>query len=509
VDRDATRRQGEGLIVRPARIGQVIWLALLVSLAYPVSAGQTTAGQATASQAPASQPPAVQGQTPATPATPARPAPGLPATAPQAAFKYDLLLKGGHVIDARNNISGVRDVAIAGGKIAAVAAKINPAEALKTIDASGLYVTPGLVDIHVHVYTGTGERRSYAGDLSVYPDGFMPRVGVTTAADAGCSGWRNFEDFKDRVIDRSKTRILAFLNIVGHGMRGGTFEQDLSDMQAEPTAEMIKKYPGVIVGVKTAHYAGPEWTPVEQAVKAGTLTNTPVMVDFGNDHKERPLEDLVTQKLRPGDIYTHCYSGLRREQIAGHVNPGMIAGRARGVIFDVGHGGGSFAWRIAVPAMKEGFIPDSISTDLHVGSMNAGMKDMLNVMDKFLAMGMSLDEVIRRSTWNPAREIKHEEVGHLSVGAGADVAVLRVEHGKFGLVDMFGARQASTERLVCELTLRDGKVLYDLNGLSRPDWKTLPPEYRSTGDPRWDGIVGSAGSAAGTTPTTTTTPNRR
>jgi dihydroorotase len=479
-----TARQGESVIVQ-RQTGFVMWLALLISLAYPVSAGQPPAGQP-----PAAQPPVA------------------PAAAPKAEFKYDLLLKGGHVIDARNNISAVRDVAISAGKIAAVAPKIDPAEALKTVDASGLYVTPGLVDIHVHVYTGTAERRSYAGDLSVYPDGFMPRVGVTTAADAGCAGWRNFEDFKDRVIDRSKTRILAFLNIVGNGMRGGKYEQDLTDMQAEPTAEMIKKYPGLIVGIKTAHYGGPEWTPVEEAVKAGTMTNTPVMVDFGIDHKERPIEDLLTKKLRPGDIYTHCYSGIRRELLNGHVNPGMIEGRTRGVIFDVGHGGGSFAWRIAVPAMKEGFIPDSISTDLHVGSMNGGMKDMLNVMSKFLAMGMSLDEVIRRSTWNPAREIKHEELGNLSVGMGADVAVLRVEQGKFGFVDMFGARQDSKQRLVCELTVRAGKVIYDLNGLTRPDWKTLPPDYRSTGDARWDGIAGSAaGGAAGTN--TTTTPTRR
>src|SRR5437667_5349394 len=173
--------------------------------------------------------------------------------------KYDLLLKGGHVIDARNNISAVRDVAIADGKIASVAANINPADALKVVDASGLYVTPGLVDIHVHVYAGTGERGSYAGDNSLYPDGFALRSGVTTVVDAGSSGWRSFEDFKDRIIDRSKTRVLAFLNIVGHGMRGGRYEQNLEDMESKPTAEMALKYKNIIVGVKTAHFNGPEW----------------------------------------------------------------------------------------------------------------------------------------------------------------------------------------------------------------------------------------------------------
>jgi dihydroorotase len=400
--------------------------------------------------------------------------------------KYDLLLRGGHLVDPRNSLSAVRDVAIAGGKVAAVAPKIDPADAFKTIDVSGLYVTPGLVDIHTHVYAGTGEKGSYAGDNSVYPDGFTLRVGVTTVADAGCAGWRNFEDFNTRVIDRSKTRVLAFLNIVGHGMRGGAYEQDLTDMAAAPAAEMAKRHPGVIVGIKTAHYNGPEWTPVEQAVQAGTLAGIPVMVDFGANKPERPVAELVTRKLRPGDIYTHVYSGLRGEQAEdGRVNPGLLEGRKRGVIFDVGHGGGSFAWRIAVPAIKEGFLPDSISTDLHIGSMNAGMKDMLNVMGKFLAMGLSLDDVVLRSTWNPAREIKQDALGQLSVGAPADVAVLRLESGNFGFVDSFGARLRAKQRLTCELTLREGKVVYDLNGIARPDWDTLPKDYKSTGDPRW------------------------
>jgi dihydroorotase len=403
--------------------------------------------------------------------------------------RYDLLLKGGHVIDPKNGLSAVRDVAIADGRVAAVLPKIDPAEAFKVVDVSGLYVVPGLVDIHVHVYAGTGEKGSYAGDNSVYPDGFTLRVGVTTVVDAGGAGWRDFDDFQQRVIDRAKTRVLAFLNIVGHGMRGGTFEQDLSDMEAGPTAEAVLAHRDRIVGIKTAHYEGPEWTPVERAVAAGRRAKVPVMVDFGANRAERPLAELLTEKLRPGDIYTHCYSGLRGELLpTGKVNPGMWKGRERGVVFDVGHGGGSFAWRVAVPATREGFWPDSISTDLHVHSMNAGMKDMLNVMSKFLALGLSLDEVVARSTWNPAREVNHEELGHLSVGALADVAVLRLETGRFGFVDSFGARLDGDRKLVCELTLREGKVVYDLNGITRPLWDTLPGDYRSTGDPRWDDI---------------------
>jgi dihydroorotase len=395
------------------------------------------------------------------------------------AQEYDLLIRGGHVIDPKNRITTVRDVAIKDGRIAAVDAKIDPAKARKIVDAQGLYVTPGLIDIHAHVYTGTGEPGSYAGDNSVYPDGFTFRVGVTTVVDAGGAGWRNISDFRERVISRAKTRVLALVNIVGNGMRGGKYEHNLDDMDAEAAAKAAVDNKDVVVGIKTAHYKGTEWTPVERAVKAGTIANIPVMVDFGNNHKERPIEVLLTQKLRPGDIYTHVYSGLRNELLEnGKPNPGLIEGRKRGVIFDVGHGGGSFLWRVAVPLMKAGFVPDSISTDLHIGSMNGGMKDMLNVMSKFLAMGMSLDDVILRSTWNPAKEIHRQELGNLSVGSPADVVVLRLERGKFGFGDIYNARLSGTQRLGCELTVRNGQVVYDLNAISGQDWEKLPPGYR-------------------------------
>ena len=407
--------------------------------------------------------------------------------------QYDLLLRGGHVIDGKNHISEVRDVAVQDGKIASIEPHIDTSKALKTVDVKGLYVTPGLVDIHVHVYASTGEANSYAGDNSVWPDDFSFRTGVTTVADAGSSGYKNFEDFKEHIVDRSKTRVLAFLNIVGAGMRGTKFEDNLADMEAQPAAEMAKKYPGLIVGIKTAHYTGPEWTPVEHAVRAGTLAGIPVMVDFGTNKPERPISVLLTEKLRPGDIYTHCFSGLRNELGQdGKLNPGMWEGRRRGVIFDVGHGGGSFAWRIALPAIRQGFLPDSISTDLHVVRMNAGMKDMLNVMDKFLTLGLSVEDVVVRSTWNPAHEIHQDQLGNLSVGSPGDLAVLGVENGEFGFTDMYGARVHGNKKFVCEMTIRAGKIVYDLNGISRADWEKLPPNYTQIGDPRWDGLNPSA-----------------
>ena len=404
---------------------------------------------------------------------------------------YDLLLKGGHVIDAKNHINEVRDVAIRDGRVADVASNIDSSSALKTVNVSGFYVTPGLVDIHVHVYAGTGRRNAYDGDNSVYPDGFTFRVGVTTVADAGSSGWRNFPDFKDKIIDRSQTRVLAFLNIVGSGMGGGAVEQNLEDMDPRSAAEQAKRYPGLIIGVKTAHYMGPEWTPVERAVEAGTMANIPVMVDFGEFRPERPYQELVTKKLRPGDISTHMYLGaVPMLDDKGKVLPYLFEARKRGVIFDVGHGGGSFLFRQAVPAIHQGWIPDSISTDLHITSMNAGMKDMLNVMSKFLNIGMPLDDVVGRSTWNPAREIKREDLGNLSVGAPADVAVLRLEHGDFGFVDVDGARMRGNQKLDCELTVRNGKVVYDLNGITREDWDKLGPHYTAQGDTKWDATIG-------------------
>jgi len=199
---------------------------------------------------------------------------------------------------------------------------------------------------------------------------------------------------------------------------------------------------------------------------------------------------LVLQHLRPGDISTHMYLGaVPLLDDSGRLLPYLAEARKRGVIFDVGHGAGSFLFRQAVPAVRQGFPPDSISTDLHVSGMNGSLKDILNVMSKFLNMSETMDQVIAQSTWNPAREIKMENLGNLSVGAPADIAVLRLKSGRFGFVDINGARMKGTQKLECELTVRDGLVVYDLNGISRDDWKTLDPNYKAQGDNRWDGTI--------------------
>jgi len=398
---------------------------------------------------------------------------------PLAAQQYDMLIKGGRLIDPRNNIDAPMDVAVSGGKIAAVESQIDASKAKTVVDARGLIVSPGLVDLHVHVFAGTNEKGSYAGDNSVYPDDHCIRAGVTTAVDAGSSGADNFEVFKDTIIDRARTRVLAFINIVNKGMRGGPIEQDQSDMKVGPTVAMAKKYPDTIIGVKSAHYSGPEWTSVDNAVKAAGQFGGVVMVDFGQFREERPFSELVTKHLRPGDMYTHAYLGrVPWLDDNGKVQPFFYEARKRGVKFDVGHGGGSFWWNKAVPATKQGFWPDSISSDLHIQSMVGGMKDMPNIMSKFLNLGAPLADVIRWSTDNPAKQIKRTDLGHLSVGAVADITVLRHHTGRFGFIDVRGARMDGTQKLEAELTVREGKVLWDLNGIAAPHWEEFYRNYR-------------------------------
>ena len=393
---------------------------------------------------------------------------------------YDLVLKGGHLIDPKNEVNQIRDVGISGGKIARVAENIPPDEARKVIHISGLYITPGFVDLHTHIVVGSGLRGSLPVEQNLYADSHTLRSGVTTAVDAGTTGWRNFPEFKRNLIDKMgpergyiQTRILAMLNIVGHGEAGDKYEQDVNDMDARATAEAAKKYREHVVGIKTAHYRGPEWVAVERAVEAGKQAGIPVMVDYGAFRPERPFETLVLEKLRPGDMYTHTYLGaVPMFDAAGKLRPYLRQARKRGVKFDVGHGAGSFWWKQAVPAVRQGFWPDSISTDLHIISMNAGMKNMTNVMSKFLNLGVPLYDVIKMSTANPAAQIQRPELGHLGVGAGADIAVLRLETGNFGFLDARGARLRGSARLRCELTLRDGRVVWDLNGLAGEDWKS-------------------------------------
>ena len=297
------------------------------------------------------------------------------------AQEYDLLIKNAHMIDPKNEINQKMDVAIADGKIARVSAGIQENSAKTVVDATGLYVTPGIIDMHAHLFWGTEEGAYLSNSAaSLPPDGFTFRSGVTTVVDAGSAGWRNFKTFKKQTIDQSRTRVYAYLNIVGPGMKGGPYEQDLADMDAKLTAMVARQYSDVIVGIKLAHYSGPEWDPLIRTVEAGNLADMPVMIDFGGNTPHLSLERLLLDELRPGDIFTHCFANVRgRTAIVdenGKVRPYVWEAQKKGIVFDLGHGGGSFVWDQAIPAMEQGFRPDVISTDLHTGSMNGGMKNM-------------------------------------------------------------------------------------------------------------------------------------
>lgn len=389
---------------------------------------------------------------------------------------YSLVLKGGHVIDPKNGIDAVRDVAILDGKIAAVAASIPASQGQKAIDVTGLYVTPGLVDIHAHVFHTTGIPGGWAGDESIAPDTLSFRTGVTTMADAGSAGWRNFEALRQTVIDRVKTRIFAFINIAGLGMVNDATEQ--GDFDPAAVARLAKKHRDVVVGVKSAHYQLPDWKSVDNAIEAGKLAGIPVMVDFGYFLRERPYWQLVSEKLRPGDISTHMFRGpVPWLDENGKVYAYLRAARARGVKFDLGHGGSSLVLRNAVPAVRQGFYPDSISTDLHGLSMNQPLQDMPTTISKMMAAGMPLQAAIKASTQVPSEMIGHPELGNLSVGSEADVAVWQVMQGNFGFADAAGGSVQGKERLQVEITLRAGQIVWNFNGRGTVPFEQLPKNY--------------------------------
>ena len=378
----------------------------------------------------------------------------------------DILLKGGHVIDPQNGLNGPADVAVKDGKIAAVGPNL-PVEGTKTVDVSGFHITPGLIDLHVHVYGG------YIGWL--FPDQHSLPNGVTTCVDTGGSGWKDFDDFIKTIIEPASTRVLAFLNIVGAGMTGPP-EQDTSEMEPAPCAEMIRRYPEYLVGTKAAHFGGPGWEASGGAIEAARLSDTIAMIDFA-PRPTRSYAELL-ERMSPGDIHTHLYAAhipLLGED--GKINDYVRAAREKGAIFDTGHGGGSFWFRIAVPSMEQGFPPDTISTDLHKSSRMTPNATMPVTMSKFLAMGMPLQEVVYRSTQKPAEVIRRPELGHLTVGAEADVAVFALQQGDFGFVDSGRARIKGSQRLECHMTLRAGQIVWDLNGLSCQDWHTAG-DYR-------------------------------
>jgi dihydroorotase len=383
---------------------------------------------------------------------------------PALAQTYDLVLAGGRVIDPGNGIDGVMDLALSGDKIAAVGKDL---AGKKVVDVSGMLVTPGLIDLHAHVY-------GYSGAL--LPDDTHLVAGTTTVVDAGGAGWRTFDDLRSRIIDRSRTRVLVWLNIVGRGMLGSQVENNVEDMDPKATAEKIQQHRDLIMGIKTAHYGRPGWTALERAVEAGRLAQVPVIVDNNVlTGMERTTREKLLDRLRPGDLHTHSYNDRQIELVdrhTGRVQEYSRQARARGVLFDMGHGAGSFLWPVATQAMKQGFPPDTVSTDLHATSILVGQPDMPNCISKLMALGMTLEEGIRRSTVRPAQAIgRYPELGTLGPGRIADVAVLAMREGVFAFKDAWAKKLLANKKLECVLTVRGGKIVYDAEGVSMPGWK--------------------------------------
>ncbi len=385
---------------------------------------------------------------------------------------YDLLIKNGHIIDPKNNIDAKMDIAVADGKIAKLATTISSNAAKKTIDATDLYIVPGLIDIHTHVFVGSRADKFADGIYSVSADDFSFKSGVTTVVDAGTSGWRNFSLFKAQVIDKSQTRILAFLSIAGDGLSGKPTQENIDDMNADSAALTIKKNKDIIVGVKIGHYEGTDWGPFEKALAAGTQSNTPVLVEC---HLPQYSLEEQLRKMRPGDIITHSFEQIDERMPViderGKLRPFVMAAQKKGVLFDVGHGGAGFWFNQAIPAFQQGFLPNTFGSDMHRFSVNAGMKSMLNIMSKYMAIGMTIKEVVTRATWNAAKSVKRDDLGNLSEGSVADIAVLSTLKGNFGFMDAGGNRLQGKEKLEAELTVRAGKIVWDLNGIAAKPWR--------------------------------------
>ena len=411
---------------------------------------------------------------------------------------YDVLVRGGTVFDPANGVSGLRDVGLEGGRVAAVAVGLEAATADDVLDATGCYVVPGLIDLHTHVYR----------DVSVFgiaADELCPRTGVTTAVDTGSAGWINYRGLERYIIDRSETRILAFVHLSAVGLpcrRGELVYRGYADPDA--CARVVREHPDTCLGVKIRLYRGVGGEVdvrylLRLAIEAAEQCEKPLMVHISNS--SAPLADLLPP-LRAGDIVTHCFHGTGPACVvneAGQVLPVVWDARDRGVLFDIGHGLGSFTYDVARKALEDGFPPDTISTDIHTLNINGPVYDLPTTMSKFLNLGMPLEDVIRRSTTEPARAIgRLDGLGHLGVGAEGDVTVLACERGRFDLRDVEDVVLVGEHRLVCRASVRNGCVWYRDDG--GPGGRPAPGQIEQESEmSRWLQDAGSSegGGAAG------------
>lgn len=369
----------------------------------------------------------------------------------------DLVLAGGRVIDPAQGIDAVMDVGFAGGKVAALGSDLGDAAEIR--DVSGLIVTPGLIDMHTHVYWG-------GTALGVDPDDYARASGITTLIDAGSAGPGNMAGFRRHVIERADVRILPFLNISFAGIFALSKEinigecGDLRLLDPRICLRVAKADADLVVGIKVraGRTASGEsgLVPVRLALEVAEEAGLPVMAHLD---APPPSRSEVMPMLRAGDIITHCYRPFPNSPVRpdGAIHEDVLAARQRGVIFDIGHGRGSFGFATAMAMLGRGFLPDVISSDVHVVSIEGPAYDLLTTMSKFLCLGLPLGEIVRATTINPARAVRVEDRGTLRPGLLGDATVLALEEGDFAYQDVLGETMPGRQRLACRGVVLGGK----------------------------------------------------
>jgi len=382
--------------------------------------------------------------------------------------RSDLLIRGGRVVDPSQDIDAVRDVAISEGKIARVEPNIPSSQAREVIDANGKVVTPGLIDIHTHVFP-------YVGPYGIEPDPACLHRGVTTVVDAGTSGSLTIPAFRKFIIERAATRIRPLLHVVAIGLvAGGTSNmgelEDLRYCVPKLAVEAANKNRDLVVGFKirfSKDYTGPnDYEGMKRAREAADEAHLPLMIHIGGSYS--PLPKLLAL-MKKGDVVTHSFNGHPNGIVdsSGKLLPEVIEARQRGVLFDVGHGAGSFSFEVMEKCLKQEFLPDTISTDLYSANINGPVFDMVTTLSKFLLLGLSLRQVVERATVNPTRVFNFgAEIGTLRPGAEADVSVLELREGNFVFVDSSRKTRTGRQKLEPVVTIRGGKAYYP--AASRP-----------------------------------------
>src|ERR1700688_4300578 len=381
-------------------------------------------------------------------------------------MKYDLLIQHGEVVDPGAGLCGMLDVGVSGGKIVEVGPSLAANEARRTISAKGVLLTPGLIDIHAHVFVN-------AHDMGGHTDQFCRSAGVTTLCDAGSTGSATFAGLRHVIDHEVRTRIRAFVNLSAIGIVGTSRGGELSHFpyaDPEGCARTIAENPDLAIGVKLRYGPGLVWeyttAPVKLARRTSAIAGVPLMIHITDS--PIPLPEILAE-MAPGDIITHCYHG-RANGIMGQekqfVLKEVVEAQRHGIIFDCAHGRNHFSFRMIEKALDQGFLPDTISTDLTMTSATRGpVWDLPTTMSKLLHFGMKLDDIIARATAAPAKILGYQgTVGTLQPGANADIAVLELRDGNVDLTDSDGTTVTARERLVTRMTLKDGRVWYERPG---------------------------------------------